>query len=163
MQVTVLRDSRKKKCTVDELQNGDIIIEGNLSAAEPYYLRPDLTDLTLRDGNFKNVLLDLPAFLPGIDGVIKSFPAASHTAGWTIEGGLHHVYSIDAVEEAKHKKEREDVVFDRGLLFVETFFDDFNQPVELDTAKLYKAQNTVKKIVEKDPNGVGRLFAKAGK
>jgi hypothetical protein len=67
-------------------------------ASEPVAVATHVTRLTLRDGNFKNVLLGNSVTLTDTDGTVRTYPAATHTTLWVRGGGLH-CHALRSVED----------------------------------------------------------------
>lgn len=100
--LSIIRDDKHLFVEPRDLQDYDIITGGVLAggAPEPVAVAAHVTRLTLRDGNFKNVLLTQPVTLTDVDGTVRTYPAAQHTAQWVVEGGLV-CYELRSVEDAR--------------------------------------------------------------
>jgi hypothetical protein len=100
--ITIERNGKRLLVNPEELQDDDIITGGVLAggAHEPVAVATHVKRLTLRDGNFKNVLLTQPVTLADVDGTVREYPAAPHTAHWVVEGGLV-CYGLRSVEDAR--------------------------------------------------------------
>jgi hypothetical protein len=157
--LTIERNGKRLTATVEELHNGDVIVGGVLGGPEPTMVRPDLTNLTLRDGNFDNVLFNEPVELTDAFGVVHNYPAAEHTAHWHIEGGAHHRYYLSTPVD--REKERKDLEYSAVASQIVPSFIKLNPIVEEDQSKLHQMQNIFAGLRMADPEGFDRLMEKA--
>jgi hypothetical protein len=98
--ITIERAGQRLYIHPEELQNDDIVTGGVLAggASQPIAVATHVTRLTLRDGNFKNVLLGNAVVLTDVDGTVRTYPAAPHTALWILGGGLR-CHALRSVED----------------------------------------------------------------
>jgi hypothetical protein len=129
--ITIERAGIRLHIQPEELQDDDIVTGGVLAggASEPVAVATHVTRLTLRDGNFKNVLLGEPVTLTDVDGTVREYPAAPHTAQWTVGGGLL-CYGLRSVEDAQQAAVARQAALSEALNMIETKIPELNAVAE---------------------------------
>ena len=161
MKITIERGGKRFQGTLDDVRNGDTVLRSNLTQPNPAAILPGVTDVTFIGCNLRNVLRDYDVAVETLDGGVIVYPAQPRTAGWVFDDCPAGVYGHADVREAKDRADRENAEFDRGIEFIEEFFDKMDKPAEVDPKKLEKAQALFDRLLAKDPEGVGRI-AKGG-
>lgn len=155
--ITVKRNGNLKIVKANRLQDGDVIVDGVLAegSGEPVVVASDVYQLTLKNGNFDNVILNQDVIVYDDAGLPHVYPAAPHTSGWILRGGEPHYFLAPVIDR---DKERDDLYFDYIYDSFDKTFDDIKKLANRSKKKLKKLQNLFIDKKQKDPDAVGKIY-----